>query len=218
MNAEFQVLMAVLVYLCFFAWIGWRRGLKAELTVFIVALISWVLLQERGSIFVRIANLGIKFLGLLGSSLASGNVDETAVTGGTDFVQPGSEDAFLFMLWIIIVMLTYVITSRPAFASKSKHNAWAAITGSLNGLFFLAVLIPKFNQLYDMIGGDTADAPLRTFVGLIIASFEFLIQSIMDFWEWIQPLSPTTILVVLTIILALIAISLRRGSGKTTGG
>jgi hypothetical protein len=217
MNAEFQVLLAVLVYLCFFAWIGWRRGLKSELTVFIVAIVSWVILQERGSIFVRIANLGVKFLGLLGSSLATGTVDESTVTSGTDFVQPGSEDAFLFVLWIIVVMVTYVITTRPGFIKGSKHNAWAAITGALNGLFFLAVLIPKFNQLYDMIGNDSPDAPLQTFVGLISQFITFIINGIRSFWEWVQPLSPTTILIVLTIILALIAISLRRGSGKTTG-
>lgn len=217
MNAEFQVLLAVLVYLCFFAWIGWRRGLKSELTVFIVAIVSWVILQERGSIFVRIANLGIKFVGLLGSSLATGTVDESSVTGGTDFVQPGSEDAFLFVLWIIIVMVTYVITTQAGFVKGSKHNAWAAITGALNGLFFLAVLIPKFNQLYDMIGSDSADAPLQTFVGLIRQFFTFIINGIRDFWAWVQPLSATTILIVLTIILALIAITLRRGSGKTTG-
>src|SRR5690606_21070369 len=108
-----------------------------------------------------------------GTSLATGNVDESSVTGGSDFVQPGSEDAFLFLLWIVLVALTYVLTTRSAFARNNRTLGWAALTGALNGLFFLAVLIPKFNQLYEMIGGDTANAPLRTFVGLIFAFFEF---------------------------------------------
>lgn len=214
MTADVQVLLAILVYLSFFAWIGWRRGLKSELTVFIVAIVSWVILQERGSIFVRITNLGLKFIGLLGSSLATGTVDESQVSTQPDFVQPGSEDAFLFMLWILILFLTYIITSRAGFKSNAKNNGWAALVGSLNGLFFLAVLMPKFNELYNAIGGETADAPLKTFVGLITAFFQAIIDGIQSLWEWISPLSPMTLLIVLTAILALIAISLRRGSKK----
>lgn len=214
MTADVQVLLAILVYLSFFAWIGWRRGLKAELTVFIVAIVSWVILQERGSIFVRITNLGLKFVGLLGSSLATGTVDESQVTTQPDFVQPGSEDAFLFLLWILILFATYIITSRSSFKSSNKNNGWAALVGSLNGLFFLAVLMPKFNALYDAIGGETADAPLKTFVGLITAFIEAIINGIQSLWEWISPLSPMTLLIVLTAILALIAISLRRGGKK----
>lgn len=214
MNADTQVLLAILVYLSFFAWIGWRRGFKAELAVFLVASITWVLLQERGSIFVRITNLGIKFIGLLGSSLASGEVDESGLGNTPDFVQIGGEDAFLFFLWIVLLFGTYIITSRPGFGKGSKYNSWAAILGALNGMLFLAVLMPKFNQLYETVGGDTSDAPLQTFVGLLTQFITYLINGIRSLWEWLQPLNPMTLLIIITAVLALTALSLRRGGKK----
>ena len=34
MTLDVQILLAVLLYLGFFGWIGWRRGLRSELIVF----------------------------------------------------------------------------------------------------------------------------------------------------------------------------------------
>lgn len=209
MTQDTQVLFAILLYLAFFAWIGWRRGFKSEIVVFVVALIGWVLLQERGNIFVRITNLAVKFLGLLGSSLASGTVDEASLQGGTDFVAPGAEETFLFLLWIGVLFLTYLITSRPNFAKGSKKSAWAAVIGALNGMLFLAVLLPKFSQLYVMSGGQFSEAPLRTFVALLTQFAGYLIDSLRSFWQWLQPISPLTLLIVITALLALTAFTLR---------
>ena len=41
MTQDTQVLFAILLYLAFFAWIGWRRGFKSEVTVFVVAVGAW---------------------------------------------------------------------------------------------------------------------------------------------------------------------------------
>ncbi len=211
MTQDTQVLLAILLYLAFFAWIGWRRGLRSELTVFIVALLAWVVLQERGTIFVRLTNIMVKFAGVLGSSLATGEVNEGNLTSGNDFVAPGGEETFLFLLWIIALFLTYFITSRPGFAKTSKKTAWAAIVGSLNGFLFLAVMLPKFNQLYVMGGGEFSQAPLRTFVSLITQFIGYLIDGLRSFWQWVSPLSPVTLLVIITIVLALAAFTLRGG-------
>lgn len=211
MTQDTQVLLAILFYLAFFAWIGWRRGFRSELTVFIAALLAWVLLQERGTIFVRLTNIMVKFAGVLGSSLATGNVDESGLTGGADFVAAGGEETFLFLVWIGVLFITYFITSRPGFASSSRKTAWAAIVGALNGFLFLAVMLPKFNQLYVMGGGDFSQAPLRTFVSLITQFLTYLIDGIRSFWHWVQPLSPLTLLIIITVILALAAFTLRGG-------
>ena len=148
MTQDTQVLLAILLYLAFFAWIGFRRGFRSELTVFIVALLAWVVLQERGNIFVALTNMVVSFGALFGASLASGTVDQNNLSTGSDFVQPGGEETFLFLLWIIILFLTYYITSRPGFAKSSKKTAWAAIVGALNG----------FNQR----GGDFSGRLQRT--------------------------------------------------------
>jgi hypothetical protein len=212
MTQDTQVLLAILLYLTFFAWIGWRRGLRSELTVFIVALLAWVVLQERGTIFVRLTNIMVSFAGVLGSSLATGTEPSAeSVTGGNDFVAAGGEETFLFLLWIIVLFLTYFITSRPGFAKSSKKTAWAAIVGALNGFLFLAVMLPKFNQLYVMGGGEFSQAPLRTFVALITQFIGYLIDSLRNIWQWVSPLSPITLLIIITVVLGLAALTLRGG-------
>lgn len=211
MTQDTQVLFAILVYLAFFAWIGWRRGVRAEATVFVVALVTWVLFEERGNIFVGITNLMVKFAGLLGSSLASGeSPNPNSLPPGNDFVAPGAEETFLFILWIVILFITYLITSRPSF-SKGKKSAWAAIFGALNGFLILAVMLPMFSALYLISGGQISEAPLRAFITLLIQFVTYLFNALRNFWEWIQPLSPLTLLIVLTVILALAALTLRGG-------
>lgn len=211
MTQDTQVLFAILLYLAFFAWIGWRRGFRGELTVFVVALLAWVLLQERGTIFVRLTNIMVKFAGVLGTSLATGTVDETNLTNGNDFVAPGGEETFLFLLWIIVLFTSYFVTSRPGFAKSSRKTAWAAIVGALNGFLFLAVMLPKFNQLYVMGGGEFSQAPLRTFVSLITQFLTYLVNALRGFWQWVQPLSPLTLLIIITVVLGLAAFTLRGG-------
>lgn len=214
MTQETQVLFAIMVYLAFFAWIGWRRGTRAEATVFLVALVSWVLLQERGNIFVRITNLGVKFLALFGSSVVSGDVNEAQLASTPNFVAAGAEETFLFVLWILILFVTYLFTSRPGFNKGSKKSAWAAIFGAMNGFLFLAVMLPKFNQLYIASGGQFSEAPLRTFISLLTQFFTYLAQGIRNLWAWLQPISPVTLLIVITVVLTLAALTLRRGGAK----
>jgi len=212
MSQDTQVLFALVVYLTFFGWIGWRRGLRSELTVFIVALLAWVLLQERGNIFVRITNLGIKFVGLLGTSLATGEVNEGALASQADFVPAGSEDTFLFLLWIVLLFGTYVITSRPSFAKASAKGGWAVIVGGLNGMLLLAVLLPKLNALYANGTSPTDETTLQTFTRLLSSTFTSLVASIQSFWEWVSPLSPMALLVFIMAILGLTAFTLRSGA------
>ena len=50
MTLESQVLIAFLLYLAFWGWIGYRRGAMREIWLFVITIGSWVLLQERGTI------------------------------------------------------------------------------------------------------------------------------------------------------------------------
>ena len=65
MTSQIQVLIAFLLYLFTFGWIGWRRGAQREGWVFGVAIVAWFAFQERGDIVVRMANLGGKFMAFL---------------------------------------------------------------------------------------------------------------------------------------------------------
>lgn len=218
MTEDTQLLFAVLVYLSFFAWIGWRRTAKAELTVFLTAVLAWILMQERGNVFVRLTNLGIKFLRLLGSGLATGEINnaESELQQQPNAIGQGAEQTFLFILWIIILFVTYIITSRPGFLKGTKKTAWGAIWGALNGLLLLAVLLPRLTALYLNSGGNFGEAPLRTFWTLLTQFFTYLFNGIRDLWNWLQPISPMALLVVITAILALAALSLRKGAKAKT--
>lgn len=211
MTAETQILLAILLYLAFFAWIGTRRGARAEGTVFVVALVTWVLLEERGSIFVRIANLGARFMSLLGASVVSGQVDESQLNSGTTFVSDSSQQSFLFLTWILILFATYLFTSRSGFKKGSK-GGWAGIFGALNGLLFLAVMLPAFSQLYIMSGGQFAQAPLQTFISLLTQFFQYLIEGLRSLWDWLMTMNSSVLLIVVTVLLAIAALTLRRGA------
>jgi hypothetical protein len=212
MTQETQVLFALLVYLAFFGWIGWRRGLRSELTVFLVALIGWILLQERGNIFVRVTNLGVKFAAVFFSSLATGEEPTVEdINAGNNFVADGAESTFLFLLWIVLLFGAYVLTSRPGFAAKSKKGGWAGVVGALNGLLLLAVLLPKLSTLAPQ-DGQPVEAPLQTFSRLLSSLFSSLSALVQSLWNWVSEANPVVLLVIVTAVLGLAAMTLRSGA------
>lgn len=213
MTLDVQILLAILLYLAFFGWIGWRRGLRSELIVFVVALLSWVVLNERGSIFVRITNMAVKFFGIFAQAMGGGEGAESPPPSSNgEFIPPASEEGYLFLLWAIIVFATYLITSRPSIAKNDKHNAFAGLVGVLNGYLFLAVVMPKLSQLYLLGGGQISEAPLESFIKLIGYTLQVILDGLLALWEWVQPLNPLTIVVIITLVLALVALTLRSGA------
>ena len=129
-----------------------------------------------------------------------------------EFISPDAEEGYLFLLWVVLVFVTYMITSRPSVAKGDRHNAFAGLVGVLNGYLFLAVLMPKLSQLYLMGGSDISEAPLESFIRLIGYTLQTILDGLLALWEWVQPLSPVTIVVIITLILALIALTLRSGA------
>ncbi len=81
MTTETQVLIAFILYLVFFGWIGARRGVWPEVALLVVTVGGWVLLQERGTVIVRLTNFGGKFLVLVGSP-AAWRQRRRCITGG----------------------------------------------------------------------------------------------------------------------------------------
>ncbi len=221
MNNQVEIALTFLLYIIFWGWIGYQRGTRRELTVFIVAVLAWLVLNERGDIFVRMVNLGSKFLAFVqGGGLGA---DPTPGFEAVQTAQPWVTDerraGFLFLLWVSILLFTYWFTSRPNFVSKSKREGWAAVLGIVNGLFLTSVLLPRLVTILNTSGGTlTAEsigrAPLSGLRELIGAIFNTIFSFVGGFWDFIQPQRAIVLLLLLLLILGLTFYSLRTAPAK----
>jgi hypothetical protein len=146
--------------------------------------------------------------GVFTAEIVSGE-EAAAAAETSDLVASGTESGFLFLVWIVLIIFAYIISSRPFIRLRSKHNGWAALVGVLNGFFFLAVLVPMLNLAYTLQADF--DRPLANFVDLILDTLRYVLAAFSRFWQWASTY-PMLLLIILTILLALTAMSLRRGA------
>ncbi len=217
MSSNLQILMALLLYLAFFGWVGWRRGTFQELAVFAVAGASWFLLQSQGSIFVRIANLGGKFMAFLSSGGLGGDPTEAfaALGDAPDVITAETQPIFFFMLWVLLVVLVYLLTN--SFMKAEYRDGWAVLLGMANGLLFGAVLLPRL--LAPLLPGIDANAFLQQnqVTDVLLRIRGVLSDGLESLWTVLEPQSSIVLLLLITMLLLLAATSLRGGSKAEEG-
>lgn len=209
MNAQIVALFSFIIYLAFFGWLGYKRGVTRELIVFLTALLGWLILQQRGDTVVSMANLvgaGIEFT-LAGGFSGSEEEAFAAIINAERLVPADSETIFLYLLWVIAVVIVYAGTTW--LVSKSKSNGWAVLLGVLNAFFFAIVFVPGMAALFAQDG--TLAQPENQFdlVGMLGRGLELVRDGIVAMWGLIAPLGSMGILVVVTGILVLAALSIR---------
>lgn len=216
MNNQVEIALTFLLYIIFWGWIGYQRGTRRELIVFLVAASSWLVLNEQGDIFVRMVNLGSKFLAFVrgGGLGADPTPGFEAVQTAPQWVTSERRAGFLFLLWVAILLFTYWLTSKPQFVSKSKREGWAALLGIVNGLFLTSVLLPRLLVMLNVNGStvttDTIErAPLAGLLGLLQAILQTTGRILGSFWVFIQPQRPLILLLLLLLILGLTYYSMR---------
>jgi hypothetical protein len=217
MTTDTQVLIAFILYLAFFGWIGARRGVWPELVLLVVTVGTWVLLQERGSILVRLTNFAGKFLVLVQSGGLSGSAEDalSAVSTAPNIITDENTNGFLFLVWAAIVLITFIVSSDKRWSKYNKHKVLAVLLGAANGIVFAALLLPVLNQVLETSPETaTTQAPLENVIGLVNALWNAAFQVIQNFWAWVQPISPTAWLVIITILLLLIAWPMRGAASK----
>ena len=219
MSGQAAVVISFLIYLAFFAWLGWRRGARREITVFSVALVAWLLLQERGDIVVSIANLGGAALTFARAGGFGGSRDEAfaALADAPDLVPADGQEAFLFGLWVVIFVVTYVVSNVAIQDKQSERNGWAILFGILNGLFFAVAFVPSMVALF--AGDDnTVSTTLPTteddlnLLSLIGAGGRLLWTGVSSMWTVIESLGSLGLLILLTAFLVLAAASIKNGA------
>ena len=214
---QLQVAIAFLLYSFVFGWIGYRRGMTRELWVFGVAFVTLVALRLRGDTIIRIFNFGGKLI----QAILSGGLSESGLSsaGTTNLITPCPSPqtspptacngaSFLFLMWVTIVILTYVFTAN--LVKKSPHNGWAILVGLLNGLLYASVFLPLLLVLFrpDLV---TIDQPiiLETLFGLVRTSFALFWNVVAGFWALAEPYRPFVILLLLVLLVVGAASTLR---------
>ena len=224
MTGQLEVLITFLLYIAFFGWIGYRRGSRSEAIVFGVALISWLALQEQGDIFVRIVNLGSKFVAFVQAGGLGENPDQAfgALGDAPPWVTTESRGGFLFLLWAFLLFVAYIISGSKLLGKKSKGDGWAILLGVSNGLLYAAILLPRLVALLqsaDVVVDGTSGTGISDFLGILRGGFNLLRESAEGIWTFFEPSQQSLILLaLLTLFLLLAANSLRGRTKKPSQG
>lgn len=215
MTLQSQVLIAFLLYLIFWGWTGYRRGAVREVWLLIITVGAWVLLQERGSILVRLANFGGKFGALVGAGGLSGENTEDALQALADapnIVTDENQAGFLFLIWAVIVVISYIVLSDKRI--RSPKGGLGFLFGAINGVVFAALLLPILGNLVELSDGSLADAPLQSLAILVVEMVSAGLDVLTALWALLTPVSTQAWFLILTIILIAAAFTLR-GKGKS---
>jgi hypothetical protein len=226
-SISIELMISFIIFLAFFGWIGLRRGAKRELIVLGVSLISWLVLQEKGDFLVRITNLGGRLLALI----AAGGLSENGTTGTTatsstqQLVTDTNESAFLFFVWVVIVIVTYGLTNKLISDKDSKSNGWAILLGIANGLFFASIFLPRLVLLFipTETSPQTASQQLTetgrgSVMSFLSTGFQIVRDTISSFWAGLGNLQPYVLLLLLTLFLILVYSSIRGARIANLGG
>lgn len=211
MTLQTRVVIAFLLYLGFWGWLGYRRGAAREIWLLVISVGAWVLLQERGTILVRLANFAGKFVALV----SAGGLGEDsagalqALAEAPDVVTAENESGFLFLGWVLIVMIAYIVLSDGRWNSRSKKGGLGFVVGAINGLVFAAILLPILANLVEISDGSFAEAPLQSLVDLTIGVFTRILDFLRGFWEIITPVNGQVWFAIIFVILIFAAFTLR---------
>lgn len=216
MVGDIAVLISFTLYLAFFGWLGWRRGFAREMITFTVALVSWLLLELRGEFVVRFGNLAAAAIDLVRSGgLADGEQALTAISGAEPAITDANELSYKFVLWVIIFISTYLLTNWLIEDKRSRRNGWAALIGTLNGVFFSIAFFPSLLALFGSTDSTatsaTADEQFSLFE-IFSNAFQVLLDGLAAIWESISQLGSLGLLIAFTLLLVLIALTIRNGA------
>jgi hypothetical protein len=219
MTGELTIVVSFIIYLSFFGWLGWRRGVRRELIVFLIALVLWLVLQERGNIVVNIANLGSAAITFAQAGGFGDNQQEalTALVDAPRLITEDTREPFLFVLWVGVFVAAYALTNVAVQDKNSRRNGWAVVLGMLNGLFFAIAFLPSLAAIF------SPDGTLVTADGLGLSTvlrggLELLWDGMAAIWGGILALGPLALLALVTLLLVLAASTISGGKAKASSG
>jgi hypothetical protein len=215
MTGQLAILVSFIIFLAFFGWLGWRRGARREIIVFIVAAAAWVLLQQQGSVFVNIANLASAAVVFARAGGFTGSPEDAfaAISDAPQLITEETRFSYLFVLWLLVFVVTYVLTTMTVADARSPHNGWAILFGILNGLFFGVAFLPSLNAIFAPDGGTPAtEGGALNLITLLGNGLRVLWEGLAELWGVVEATGKLGLLVLLTLLLVLAASTIRGGA------
>jgi len=219
MNQQIEILISFILYLIFFAWIGRSRGTLRELIVLVTAVLGWIGFNQDSvtGIFTRLINLISVALTFVRSGGLGANPEDAfgAIGSAPRWINAGNQDGFYYLMWVLVVILSYVISNR--FVGNIGNSGWAMLLGITNGLFFTSVLLPRLVSILtqgingvDISNiGDLIDN--TSFFGLFRGIFGVILAGLGSLWGMIGSSQFWVVFLILVTLLILIAANTLRG-------
>lgn len=214
MDGQYAGLLSFVIYLFFFGWLGRRRGVARELIVFVTALFGWLIMSQRGYIVVNMANIGAASLEFARAGGFNGNTEEAfmALANAPLLVTAETQSSFLYLTWVGSVIFMYLFTNLVIPDGKSKGNGWSILFGMLNGLFFAIIFLPGLSTLFSGEEAESGAQQSMDLVGVAEQGGILVLEGFSGLWDAITPLGPNGVLILVTAVLVLVAISVTGGA------
>ncbi len=222
MSASTPSTVAFVFYVLLFGWIGFRRGLFRELSVLVVSVGGFFLLQQNQGLALEIVRqiLGVLF-GLLSvgakllASLRSGggeDIGEPVYTlGASDWLSDADQPTVTFLVWAGLLLFAYLLTNKAIPDSLSSSGILAALFGIGNGLFYIPTFAPRLIAFIPEVSVSSVSSPGDGMQGLLDSMTDMMQSSFGDIWQTLGPQQPILAAIALTVLLVAVISTLRRG-------
>ncbi len=214
--------VAFVLYVLLFGWIGFRRGLFRELSVLIVSIGGFFLLQQNQGlaldivsqalgVLLGIISVGAKFLASLRAGGAGGVGEPVFTLGPSDWLSDTDQPTIAFLVWSGLLLLTYILTNKAIPDRQSSSGLLAALVGIGNGLFYIPTFAPRLIAFIPEIGVETASSPGTGMQGVLRSVTDMMQSNFGNIWEALGPQQPLLAAIALTVLLVAVISTLRRG-------
>ncbi|MBX2997256.1 MAG: hypothetical protein KF893_02005 [Caldilineaceae bacterium] len=216
MSNSLQIVVVIVLYLILFGWVGYRRGSLREFIVFIVALGGYLILRRYQNIVVTVVNLGGRFYVFAREGGLTGE-DPNAILALRDapnLIVEQQADTLIFLIWVVILLLTYVITGRFVRNGRNRSDAIAILLGIVNGIFYFSIFLPLLASIFvpEVVAGVARPQDGAGFV--LRRTFSVINDSFGNIWGTLDGQQPLVIALFLTLVLVAIANTLRAPGAK----
>ena len=214
--------VAFVLYVLLFGWIGFRRGLFRELSVLIVSIGGFFLLQQNQGlaldvvrqalgVLLGVISVGAKLLASLRAGGAAEGSEPVYTLGPSDWLSDADQPTVSFLVWSGLLLFTYILTNKAISDRQSSSGLLAALLGIGNGLFYIPTFAPRLMAFIPEVGVASVSSPGTGMEGLLRSVTDMMQSNFGMIWEALGPQQPILAAIALTVLLVAVISTLRRG-------